>query len=52
MAAIDLVRSRTTKEPAVEERRAILTDAFESGLALLPAGESGDSVLPSTDDKT
>ncbi|MGZ7206304.1 MAG: aminotransferase class III-fold pyridoxal phosphate-dependent enzyme, partial [Halobacteriota archaeon] len=40
MAAIELVRSRTTKEPAVEEGRAILTDAFESGLALLPAGES------------
>ncbi len=40
MAAIELVRSRTTKEPAVEERRAILTDTFENGLALLPAGES------------
>ncbi len=40
MAAIELVRSRTTKEPAVEERRAILTDAFENGLTLLSAGES------------
>ncbi len=40
MAAIELVRSRTTKEPAVEETRVIVTDAFENGLALLPAGES------------
>ena len=40
MAAIELVQSRVTKEPAVEERRTILTDAFENGLALLPAGES------------
>jgi 4-aminobutyrate aminotransferase len=40
MAAIELVRSRATKEPAVEERRGILTDTFENGLALLPAGES------------
>ncbi|MGZ4918139.1 MAG: aminotransferase class III-fold pyridoxal phosphate-dependent enzyme, partial [Halobacteriota archaeon] len=31
---------RTTKEPAVEERRAILTDVFENGLTVLPAGES------------
>ena len=46
MAAIDLVRSRTTKEPAVAERRAILTDAFETGLALLPAGESAIRFCP------
>jgi 4-aminobutyrate aminotransferase len=46
MAAIELVTSRTTKEPATEERRVILTDAFENGLALLPAGESAIRFCP------
>jgi len=46
MAAIELVRSRATKEPAVEERQAILTDAFENGLALLPAGGSAIRFCP------
>ncbi len=46
MAAIELVRSRSTKEPATEERRMILNDAFENGLALLPAGESAIRFCP------
>ncbi|MDD1665234.1 MAG: acetyl ornithine aminotransferase family protein [Methanomicrobiales archaeon] len=40
MAAIELVRDRETKEPAMEERNRVLTRAFEAGLTLLPAGES------------
>ncbi len=40
MSAIELVRSRTTKEPAVHERNMILKTAFKNGLTLLPAGES------------
>jgi 4-aminobutyrate aminotransferase len=40
MAAIELVGSRATKQPASGERRAILENAFQNGLALLPAGES------------
>jgi 4-aminobutyrate aminotransferase len=40
MSAIELVRSRTTKEPAIHERNMILNNAFKNGLTLLPAGES------------
>jgi 4-aminobutyrate aminotransferase len=40
MSAIELVRSRSTKEPAAEERAAVIRHAFESGVLLLPAGES------------
>ncbi len=46
MAAIELVHSKETKEPAIEERRVILNDAFENGLALLPAGESAIRFCP------
>jgi 4-aminobutyrate aminotransferase len=46
MAAIELVLSKETKEPATEERRVILNDAFENGLALLPAGESAIRFCP------
>jgi 4-aminobutyrate aminotransferase len=40
MSAIELVRNRTTKEPAAEERAAVIRHAFESGVTLLAAGES------------
>ena len=40
MVGMELARDRTTKEPAGEERDAVLNRAFERGLALLPAGES------------
>ena len=46
MAAIELVRDRETKEPAREERNAILRRAFEAGLTLLPAGESAIRFSP------
>ena len=40
MTGIELVRDRTTKEPAKEERTRVLNAAFERGLTMLPAGES------------
>jgi len=40
MSAIELVRNRATKEPAVHERNVVLNNAFKNGLTLLPAGES------------
>ncbi|NYT21114.1 MAG: acetyl ornithine aminotransferase family protein [Methanomicrobiales archaeon] len=40
MDAIELVRDRKSREPAVRERNAVLRAAFEQGLTLLPAGES------------
>jgi 4-aminobutyrate aminotransferase len=46
MAAIELVRSRATKQPATDERRAIIDDAFQNGLAVLPAGESAIRFCP------
>jgi 4-aminobutyrate aminotransferase len=46
MSAIELVRNRTTKEPATEERAASILYAFESGLTLLPAGESAIRFCP------
>jgi len=46
MSAMELVRSRVTKEPAAEERAAIILHAFKSGLTLLPAGESAIRFCP------
>jgi 4-aminobutyrate aminotransferase len=46
MAAIELVRSRATKQPASDERRAIIDNAFQNGLALLPAEESATRFCP------
>jgi len=46
MSAIELVRSKTTKEPATEERVTIILHAFKSGLTLLPAGESAIRFCP------
>ena len=46
MSAIELVRNRTTKEPAVHERNVVLNNAFKNGLTLLPAGESAIRFCP------
>ena len=46
MLAIELVRSKATKEPAVKEREAVLNEAFMNGLLLLPAGESTIRLIP------
>lgn len=40
MIGIELVTDRESRKPAVQERNAILNEAFRNGLALLPAGES------------
>ena len=40
MIGMELVRDRTTKEPAIEERSRVLNEAFRRGLTLLPAGVS------------
>ncbi len=40
MVGMELVRDRSTKEPAPDERGKVLRRAFELGLVLLPAGES------------
>lgn len=40
MDAIELVRDQKSRQPAIQERNAVLRAAFEQGLTLLPAGES------------
>jgi len=46
MLAIELVKSKKSKEPAVKEREAVLNEAFMNGLLLLPAGESTIRLIP------
>ena len=46
MLAIELVRSKKGKEPAVKEREKVLEDAFSNGLIMLPAGESTIRIIP------
>jgi 4-aminobutyrate aminotransferase len=38
MAAVELVRDRTTKEPAIQERDALIQRCFHKGLLLLGCG--------------
>lgn len=40
MSGMELVKDRTTKEPAKHERTCVLNEAFSRGLTMLPAGES------------
>ncbi|WFN34496.1 acetyl ornithine aminotransferase family protein [Methanogenium sp. S4BF] len=40
MVGAELVRNRTTKEPAKEERTRVLNESFRRGLTMLPAGVS------------
>jgi 4-aminobutyrate aminotransferase len=46
MIGMELVKNRSSKEPAVEERNRIIYSAYENGLALLPAGESTIRICP------
>ena len=46
MLAIELVRSKKGKEPAVKEREKVLEEAFSNGLLMLPAGESAIRIIP------
>ena len=46
MVGVELVRDRTTKERAIEERNAVVTAAFERGLLLLGAGKNSIRFSP------
>ena len=46
MLAMELVKSKKTKEPAIEEKSRIIEECFKSGLLLLPAGTSAIRIIP------
>ena len=46
MVGLDLVRDRETKEPAVEERNALIEICFQNGLLLLGCGRSVLRFMP------
>lgn len=46
MLAIELVKNRETKEPAVHEQEKLITECFKRGLLLLPAGQSAVRIVP------
>jgi 4-aminobutyrate aminotransferase len=46
MVAIDLVKNRQTKEPAADERNAIVDACFQRGLLLLGCGASSVRFCP------
>ena len=46
MTAIEFVKDKKSKTPAIEERRAVLKKSLELGLLLLPAGESSIRIIP------
>ncbi|MCL5440933.1 MAG: aminotransferase class III-fold pyridoxal phosphate-dependent enzyme [Candidatus Marsarchaeota archaeon] len=46
MLAIELVKDRRSKEPAVKEREEVIKNAYRKGLLLLPAGESSIRIIP------
>ncbi len=46
MLAIELVKDRKTKVPAIEERDSIMEKCFYDGLLMLPAGTSTIRIIP------
>jgi 4-aminobutyrate aminotransferase/(S)-3-amino-2-methylpropionate transaminase len=44
MRAFELVRDRTTREPAKEETEAIIKCCWQHGLIILPAGTYGNVI--------
>jgi 4-aminobutyrate aminotransferase len=46
MLAIELVKDRKTKEPAIKERDEVIEKCFYDGLLLLPAGTSTIRIIP------
>ena len=46
MLAIELVKDRKTKEPAIKERDSIMEKCFYDGLLMLPAGVSTIRIIP------
>ncbi len=45
MIGVELVRDRTTKERATDERDAVVNACFERGLLLLGAGKNADPLF-------
>ncbi len=46
MLAIELVKDKGTKEPAVDERDQVVSECFNNGLILLECGESTIRIIP------
>lgn len=46
MIGVEFVKDRNTKEPAQKERDDIITESFNNGLVMLPAGESTIRIIP------
>ena len=46
MIGVELVKDKKSKVPAVKEREGILNDLFQSGMLVLPAGESSIRLIP------
>ena len=46
MIGMELVKDKKTKVPAVKEREGILNDLFQSGMLVLPSGESSIRLIP------
>lgn len=46
MIGIEFVKDKETKEPAVEERDAVVAEAFKNGLLTLPSGTSVIRIMP------
>ncbi len=46
MIAVEFVKSKSTKEPAVKERAMILEKSFYEGLLMLPCGTSTIRIIP------
>jgi 4-aminobutyrate aminotransferase len=46
MVGVELVRDRTTKERAIDERNAVVTAAFQRGLLVLGAGKNSIRFSP------
>ena len=46
MIGVEFVKDKNTKEPAPKERDRIISECFNNGLILLPAGESTIRIIP------
>ncbi|MDE1874187.1 MAG: aminotransferase class III-fold pyridoxal phosphate-dependent enzyme [Candidatus Micrarchaeota archaeon] len=46
MIGVELVKSKSTKEYAPNERNSVIMDCFKKGLVLLPAGRSAIRIIP------
>lgn len=46
MLAIELVKNKKSKEPAIQERAKVIDECFMTGLLLLPAGISAIRIIP------